>query len=156
MTVLVPCLSCRLATAAPEDAAALSCRSCGATLPPPAEAAWFMLREGAQYGPYRIADLAGWIVEGRILAKDSIWYRGAPLRLDVDRLPRFGVAEIEASEAPASVEPEPAPKPAASEPIEPGSAGPEPAPAGPAASGIPPLVETPAPAEPEPAAAPEP
>ena len=113
-----------------------------------------MLREGAQYGPYRIADLAGWIVEGRILAKDSIWYRGAPLRLDVDRLPRFGVAGIEASDAPASVEPEPAPEPAASEPIEPDPAGPEPAPAEPVASGIPPLVETPAPAEP--AAAPEP
>jgi hypothetical protein len=89
--VLVPCLSCRLATPAQEDAAALSCQKCGTALPPPAGAAWWMMRDGAQYGPYRIAELADWVVEGRILAKDSIWYQGAPVRLDVGQLPRFGL-----------------------------------------------------------------
>lgn len=61
-------------------------------LPPPAEAAWFALRDGAQYGPYRLADLASWVAEGRIRPQDSIWHQGASVRLTVDQLPPFGIA----------------------------------------------------------------
>ena len=89
-TVLVPCLSCRLTTPAEEDAATLFCQGCGTALPPPGQSAWFMLRDRAQYGPYTIAELAGWASEGRILPTDSVWYQGAVIRLEVNQLPHFG------------------------------------------------------------------
>lgn len=132
MTVQVPCLSCRIATPAGEDAAALSCQRCGAALPPPARAAWFMLRDGAQYGPYTIAQFAAWIPEGRLLPTDSVWYQGAAVRLAVGQLPPFGAAAPDPAQPapePEPVKPEPAPvEPAASEPAPQADEQPEPEP----------------------------
>ena len=91
-------------------------------LPPPAEAAWFALRDGATYGPYRLADLASWVAEGRIRPQDSIWHSGAAIRLTVNQLPPFGIAPpgLEDSATSAAVQtpvpataPVPAPAPSA-------------------------------------------
>jgi hypothetical protein len=83
-------------------------------LPPPAEAAWFALRDGATYGPYRLADLASWVAEGRIRPQDSIWHSGAAVRLSVNQLPPFGIAPpgMEGSAASAAAVPTPVPAPA--------------------------------------------
>ena len=91
MAVQIPCLSCRLTTPAADDAASVSCQSCGMALPPPAQAAWFMMRDEAQYGPYLVAALAGYVAEGRARPQDSVWHQGAAVRLEVQQLPPFGL-----------------------------------------------------------------
>lgn len=110
-TAHIPCLTCRATTTAAEDAASVSCSGCGMVLPPPAEIAWFALRDTAQYGPYRLADLASWVAEGRIRPQDSIWHQGATVRQTVNQLPPFGIAppEMAGSVAPAAAVPTPAP-----------------------------------------------
>jgi ribosomal protein S27E len=130
MTVAIPCLSCRRATPAGEDAAAISCAGCGAALPPPGLAAWLMLRDGARYGPYTIAQLAAWNAEGRLLPKDHIWYRGAAVRLEVERMPSFGPVEPAGeAEQPQSSEPASIPEPeAVAGAVEPEPSEPAPAP----------------------------
>src|SRR5207253_2288702 len=122
-TAHIPCLSCRATTTAAEDAPSVSCSRCGMVLPPPAEAVWFALRDGAQYGPYRLADLASWVAEGRIRPQDSIWHQGAAVRQTVNQLPPFGIAPpgMETSAPPAAAvqapvpaaAPAPAPAPSA-------------------------------------------
>lgn len=108
MPVQIPCLSCKRATPTGAEAESHACHGCGTALPPPSQAAWFMLRDGAQYGPYTIAELADWAAEGRLLPKDDIWYEGAAVRLEVNQMPQFGpvatAGPVPASEA----EPEPA------------------------------------------------
>jgi hypothetical protein len=112
-TVNIPCLACRAGTAAEEDASSLSCASCGMTLPPPAEAAWWMTRSGSdQYGPYTIAQLGAYIAERRILPSDGVWHNGATVRLNAGQLPAFGAV----APAPAAPAPAPAPAPVATAP----------------------------------------
>src|SRR6476469_3480867 len=112
----IPCLACRVSTAAAEDASSVSCATCGTALPPPAQAAWLMTRTGAdQYGPYTLAQLGDYIAERRILPNDGIWYEGATLRLNASQLPPFG-AMAAAPAAPAAA-PAPAPAPVVAAPV---------------------------------------
>lgn len=120
-TAHIPCLSCRATTIAPENAAAVSCSRCGMVLPSPAEAAWFALRDGTQFGPYRLPDLASYVAEGRIRPEDSIWHQGATVRQQVNQLPPFGIAPPGmdgggAAPAAAAAPAVPAPVPAPAEP----------------------------------------
>ncbi len=112
-TAHIPCLSCRATTTAAEDAASVSCSKCGMVLPAPGEAAWFMLRDGAQFGPYRLPDLASYVAEGRIRPQDSIWHQGATIRVTVNQLPPFGIAPpgMEDGGVPTAAVPQPAPAP---------------------------------------------
>jgi hypothetical protein len=139
----IPCLACRVSTAAAEDASSISCATCGTALPPPAQAAWLMTRTGAdQYGPYTLAQLSGYIAERRILPNDGIWYEGASVRLNASQLPPFG-AMAAAPAAPAAV-PVPAPAPVA----EAVPAAVAPAPVAPQPVAAAPPVYAPAPAAP--------
>ena len=152
MAVQIPCLSCRSATPAGEDSAALSCPGCGVALPPPARAAWFMLRGEARYGPYTLAQLGAWIAEGRILPADHVWHQGAAVRLEVARLPPFGERAPAGGDIPPLAEDLPTPEGAAVEPApevaaEAAEAGPAPAEA---------EASEPASVEPEPEVAVEP
>ena len=74
-------------------------------LPPPARPAWFMLRDGAQYGPYTTGVLAGFVAEGRLRKQDNVWHEGATLRLEVGLLPPFGEKEEEPEAGMAGAEP---------------------------------------------------
>jgi hypothetical protein len=89
MTIVqIPCLACRAGTPAEDDAAAISCAACGASLPAPAARAWMLLRGGSQqFGPYAIAEVALFLAEGRLQLSDEIWHDGATVRLALHRLP---------------------------------------------------------------------
>jgi hypothetical protein len=165
MAVHIPCLSCRSATPAGADSAPVSCPGCGVSLPPPAQAAWFMLRGEAQFGPYTLAQLGDWIAEGRILPADHVWHLGAAVRLEVERLPPFGeIGPAAGTDIPPLAPEQPAAEPVAIEPapVEPAAPEPELAPVE-AAAAEPEPVEAAEPestpveaAEPEPEPEPEP
>lgn len=118
LIVHIPCLACRIATPVPQEAAAVSCRACGTALPPPAQPAWFMLRDGSQFGPYTTGQLAGYIAERRILPNDSVWYHGATMRLDVNQLPPFGEVEDQPLPQTEAVQSPPSPRSFPSAPAE--------------------------------------
>jgi len=105
--VQIPCLSCRLATSVDEEAAAASCASCGASLPPPPARAWMLLRGGTeQFGPYSIGELASYIAQGRLHPNDEVWHEGAAVRLSVRLLPALTPVQ-----SPSAPEPQPLPQP---------------------------------------------
>lgn len=125
----IPCLACRVSTAAADDATSVSCASCGTALPPPGEAAWLMTRSGAdQYGPYILAQLGEYIAERRILPGDGIWYAGASVRLNVNQLPAFGAVP---APAPVAAAPAVESQPVAATPAPVVAAAPAPAPTAP-------------------------
>lgn len=116
MAQSIPCLRCRATTHAEDNAQAVSCSSCGLTLPPPHAAAWLVSRAGGQpFGPYTVAQLGGHVGTGMVVSTDSVWHDGAPGWVPVSELP--ALTEAAAAQPPAPPQPPQPPQPA--QPVQP-------------------------------------